>query len=73
MVGDSSSGGEHHKTAEPLRRRGWRTLAGMRHSLGLRLLVNVVLFSLCVTLFLTLLQLYLNYRRDVSLIELAWN
>jgi hypothetical protein len=70
VVADSSSSTEYHKAAESLRRRSWRTLAATRHSLGLRLLVNVVLFSLCVTLILTLLQLYLDYRRDVGLIEL---
>jgi PAS domain S-box-containing protein len=36
---------------------------------GARLLGRVLLFSACVTLVLTLLQLYLEYRRDVSALE----
>ncbi len=46
------------------------SFAGMRHSLGLRLLGSVLLFSACVTLILTLIQVYLEYRRDVSALEL---
>ncbi len=69
MVADSSSGAEHHETARLRQRRRPQPMAGMRHSAGLRLLANVVLFSLCVTLILTLVQLYLDYRRDVGVIE----
>jgi PAS domain S-box-containing protein len=47
-----------------------RSLAPMRHSLAVRLLTSVLLFSTCVTLILTLLQLYLDYRHDVSALEL---
>lgn len=41
-------------------------------SLGLtvRLLISVLLFSACVTLILTVVQLYLEYRHDVSDLEL---
>src|SRR5262245_49411416 len=37
--------------------------------IGVRLLVRVVLFSSAITLILTLMQLYFDYRRDVGLIE----
>jgi hypothetical protein len=40
-----------------------RSLAGLRHSLSVRLLSRVLLFSVCVTLVLTLLQLYVEYRQ----------
>jgi len=40
------------------------------HGLTVRLLVNVLLFSACVTLLLTVVQLYLEYRNEVSALEL---
>jgi PAS domain S-box-containing protein len=40
------------------------------HSLTVRLLSSVLLFSVCVTLILTVVQLYLEYRHDVSDLEL---
>jgi PAS domain S-box-containing protein len=40
------------------------------HSLTVRLLINVLLFSACVTLILTVVQLYLEYRNEVSALEL---
>ncbi len=43
--------------------------AGLRSGIGLRLLASVLLFSSIVTLALTLLQLYLDYRHDVGIIE----
>ena len=36
----------------------------------MRLLINVLLFSACVTLILTVVQLYLEYRNEVSALEL---
>ena len=47
----------------------WRSLPGLRGGIGLRLLVRVLLFSLAITLLLTLVQLYLDYRRDVRAID----
>jgi PAS domain S-box-containing protein len=47
----------------------WRSLNRLRHGIGLRLLVSVLLFSSAVTLVLTLLQLYRDYRNDVGAIE----
>jgi signal transduction histidine kinase len=44
----------------------WRLPAGI----GWRLLVRVLFFSLLVTLLLTLIQLYLDYRRDVRAIDM---
>src|ERR1700741_856239 len=40
------------------------------HGLTVRLLVRVLLFSACVTLILTVVQLYLEYRNEVSALEL---
>jgi PAS domain S-box-containing protein len=47
----------------------WRSLPGLRGGIGPRLLVRVFLFSLLITLLLTLMQLYLAYRRDVGAID----
>jgi PAS domain S-box-containing protein len=46
----------------------WRSLPGLG-GIGLRLLVRVLLFSSVITLLLTLMQLYLDYRRDVGAID----
>jgi PAS domain S-box-containing protein len=46
-----------------------RSFAAMRDRLGVRLLSRVLLFSVCVTLILTLLQLFIEYRNEVSLLE----
>jgi PAS domain S-box-containing protein len=43
----------------------WRWHSGI----GLRLLARVLLFSSAITLLLTLLQLYLDYRRDLGTID----
>ncbi|HEV8680698.1 MAG TPA: ATP-binding protein, partial [Stellaceae bacterium] len=48
-------------------------VARIRRGVGLRLLVGVLLFSSAVTLVLTLLQLYLDYRHDVGAIERRLN
>ena len=55
----------------PAARGGWWWLLWLRarSGIGARLLVRVVLFSSAITLVLTLLQLYLDYRRDVGVIE----
>ncbi len=50
-------------------RTTWRCLNRSHSGIGLRLLVRVLLFSSAITLLLTLLQLYLDYRRDVGTIE----
>lgn len=47
-----------------------QSLASARHSIGARLLAGVLLFSGSVTLVLTVMQLYLDYRRDVSALEM---
>jgi PAS domain S-box-containing protein len=46
-----------------------RMFDGARRGIGLRLLAAVLLFSSIVTLTLTALQLYLDYDREVSVIE----
>jgi PAS domain S-box-containing protein len=50
-------------------RSTWNSFNRVGHSIGLRLLIRVLLFSCAVTLILTLLQLYLDYRHDVRAIE----
>jgi PAS domain S-box-containing protein len=50
-----------------------RSLAARRHSIGARLLTGVLLFSGSVTLVLTVIQLYIDYRRDVSALEVRLN
>ncbi|HET6160183.1 MAG TPA: ATP-binding protein [Dongiaceae bacterium] len=53
-----------------LRGGRWRLLwARLSQGIGARLLVRVVLFSSAITLILTALQLYLDYRRDVGIID----
>jgi len=60
-------------STRPDRRRspgsGRHSLNRWRSGIGLRLLASVLLFSSAITLLLTLLQLYLDYRRDVGTIE----
>jgi PAS domain S-box-containing protein len=53
--------------------QGLQLLAAARHSTGARLLAGVLLFSGCVTLVLTLIQLYFDYQRDVSVLEVRLN
>lgn len=48
---------------------GRRVYRALRRGIGPRLLVLIVLFSSGVTLVSTLIQLYFDYRRDVSAIE----
>ena len=50
-----------------------RSLAAPRHSIGARLLAGVLLFSGSVTLVLTAIQLYIDYRREVSALEVQIN
>jgi PAS domain S-box-containing protein len=50
-----------------------RSLAVPRHSVGARLLAGVLLFSGSVTLVLTAIQLYVDYRREVSALEVQIN
>ena len=47
-----------------------QSVAASRHGIGARLLTAVLIFSGCVTLILTAIQLYIDYRRDVS--AMAW-
>ncbi len=50
-------------------RTTWRCLNRWHSGIGLRLLARVLLFSSAITLLLTLLQLYFDYRRDVGTID----
>ena len=50
-----------------------QSLAVLRHSVGARLLAGVLLFSGSITLVLTAIQLYIDYRREVSALELRLN
>ena len=49
--------------------RFWRMFDWLRGGIGLRLVAAVLLFSSIVTLALTALQLYLDYDREVGVIE----
>ena len=51
----------------------WQSLAVSRHSIGARLLAGVLLFSGSVTLVLTVIQLYIDYQREVSALEVRLN
>jgi PAS domain S-box-containing protein len=55
----------------PISKAHWvqRARAMLERSIGTRLLVRVLLFSSAITLILTLFQLYMDYRRDVGVIE----
>jgi signal transduction histidine kinase len=50
-------------------RTTWRCLNRWHSGIGLRLVARVLLFSSAITLLLTLLQLYFDYRRDVAMID----
>jgi PAS domain S-box-containing protein len=50
-----------------------RSLGTPRHGIGARLLAGVLLFSGSVTLVLTAIQLYIDYRRDVSALDVQLN
>jgi PAS domain S-box-containing protein len=70
---DASKDGGQSDRGSPAPRRiatVWRSLPGFRGSIGWRLLVRVLFFSSVVTLTLTLIQLYFDYRRDVQAIDL---
>ena len=54
-------------------RKVLRSLAVTRHGIGARLLMGVLVFSAFVTLILTALQLYIDYRREMSALELRLN
>jgi signal transduction histidine kinase/DNA-binding NarL/FixJ family response regulator len=47
----------------------WSSLSRFRHSVVLRLIATVLLFSCVVTLLLTALQLYGDYERGIALVE----
>jgi signal transduction histidine kinase len=44
-------------------------MTGMRRGIGMRLLIGVLIFSSVITLIMTAVQLYIDYRYDVDLIE----
>jgi PAS domain S-box-containing protein len=51
------------------RPRHRRFFAVAPHGIGWRLLLSILLFSALITLILTLLELYLDYRRDVTALD----
>jgi PAS domain S-box-containing protein len=63
------SGTEGAKSGLARIRTRWPALYRLRSGIGPRLLARVLVFSAAVTLLLTLLQLSLDYRRDVAAIE----
>jgi len=69
---DASKGDSRSDAGSLLRARVWkarRSVDRLRSGIGLRLLVRVLLFSSAVTLVVTLVELYLDYRHDVGAIE----
>jgi len=67
----SSDAGKSNRGASPLGRlrTTWHSLNRLHSGIGLRLLARVLLFSAAITLLLTLIQLYLDYRRDIGTID----
>ena len=61
--------GRSEERRRPGGRALWSSLLRRRDGIGFRLLASVLLFSSAVTLVLTALQLYLDYRHDVGVIE----
>lgn len=45
----------------------------LRHGIGFRLLVSIVVFSLTITLMSTAVQLYLDYRGDLTAVQTQFN
>jgi PAS domain S-box-containing protein len=68
VVSDLQSS-EATRDTSTLRAMAERVLPSLPGGIGWRLLVRVLFFSSVVTLVLTLAQLYLDYRRDVSAID----
>jgi PAS domain S-box-containing protein len=68
MAGNSEETAGHPAGARPADRQLPR-LGELRNGIALRLLVLILLFSSAVTLVLTAVQLYFDYRFDVSAIE----
>jgi PAS domain S-box-containing protein len=67
----SKDDGQSDRGSPPRRiATGWRLLHGLFGGIGWRLLVRVLFFSSVITLLLTMMQLYLDYRRDVQAIDL---
>jgi signal transduction histidine kinase len=70
---DRSSGAPRARTSTVGDVDAWHTVEGMRRSIGIRLLIGVLLFSSAITLILTAVQLYLDFRYNVELIERRLN
>ncbi len=67
-----AAGNELNPIRPPIFGSGLSRIFGKsRSGIGLRLLAGVLLFSSAVTLALTALQLYLEYEREVGVIEFA--
>jgi PAS domain S-box-containing protein len=62
-------GGDHGSPGLRRFAMAWRSLKFLIGGVGWRLLVRVLLFSSVVTLLLTLMQLYLDYSRDIQAID----
>jgi signal transduction histidine kinase len=68
----SKDDGKSDRGPPPLRRiaTARRSLPGLFSGIGWRLLLRVLFFSSVITLLLTMMELYLDYRRDVQAIDL---
>jgi PAS domain S-box-containing protein len=64
--------GEFDRRSRPPRRfaTAWRAVPDLLGGIGWRLLVRVLFFSSVITLLLTMMELYLDFRRDVQAIDL---
>jgi PAS domain S-box-containing protein len=72
-VARASEGGGKSDRGSPTWRRiatAWRSLPGLLCGIGWRLLVRVLFFSSVITLLLTVMQLYFDYRRDIQAVDL---
>jgi PAS domain S-box-containing protein len=68
----NEDGGRLRRGSPALKRiaKAWRSFPDLLGGVGWRLLLQVLFFSSVVTLLLTLIQLYFDYRRDVQAIDL---
>lgn len=67
----SPSENSHH--IPPLNAEGPQPAVLLHHGIGFRLLVSIVVFSLTITLMSTAVQLYLDYRGDLSAVQTQFN
>ena len=65
-VGNEEGKSDHGSSRLSRIKTIWNSLGHTSGGIGWRLLVRVLLVSSAITLLLTLMQLYLDYRRDIG-------